>query len=105
MKILVWDLPTRLFHWLFAGAFAIAWLTSDSDSWLKLHVFAGYLMLGLLGFRLVWGFIGGRYARFASFRYGLKEGLTYLFQVLTGSAQRHIGHNPAGSWAVYRRVD
>jgi cytochrome b len=101
MKILVWDIPTRLFHWLFAGAFATAWLTSDSDSWLNVHVFAGYLMLGLLGFRLIWGFAGGRYARFASFRFGLKEGIAYLMQVLAGTARRHIGHNPAGSWAVY----
>lgn len=101
MKILVWDIPTRLFHWLFAGAFATAWLTSDSDSWLNVHVFAGYLMLGLLAFRLVWGFAGGRYARFASFRFSLKDGAAYLMQVLAGTARRHIGHNPAGSWAVY----
>ena len=101
MKILVWDIPTRLFHWLFAGAFALAWLTSDSDSWLNLHVFAGYLMLAMLGFRLVWGFIGGRYARFTSFRYSWKEGLAYVMQALTGSARRHVGHNPAGSWAIY----
>lgn len=101
MKILVWDIPTRLFHWLFAGAFAVAWLTSDSDSWLNVHVFAGYLMLGLLGFRLIWGFIGGRYARFASFHFSLKESVAYLVQVLAGTARRHIGHNPAGSWAVY----
>lgn len=101
MKILVWDIPTRLFHWLFAAAFAVAWLTSDSDSWLNVHVFAGYLMLGLLGFRLIWGLIGGRYARFSSFLYSWKEGLSYLFQVLAGTARRHVGHNPAGSWAVY----
>ena len=62
---------------------------------------SGYLMLGLLGFRLMWGFVGGRYARFSSFRFSLREGLTYLLQVLTGSAKRHLGHNPAGSWAVY----
>jgi len=101
MKILVWDIPTRLFHWLFAGAFAVAWLTSEEDAWLNVHVFVGYLMLGLLGFRLMWGFAGGRYARFASFRFSWKEGIAYLLQVLTGSAKRHIGHNPAGSWAVY----
>ncbi len=101
MKILVWDIPTRLFHWLFAGAFTVAWLTSDSDSWLNVHVFSGYLLLGLLGFRLVWGFIGGRYARFTSFLYHWKEGLSYVLQVLTGTAKRHVGHNPAGSWAIY----
>ena len=75
MKILVWDIPIRIFHWLFAGAFAVAWLTSDSDSWLNVHVFSGYLMLGLLSFRLVWGFIGGRYSRFTSFLYNWKEGV------------------------------
>lgn len=101
MKILVWDLPTRLFHWLFAGGFTVAWLTSEADGWLNVHVFAGYLMLGLLGFRLAWGFIGGRYARFASFLFRPREGFAYLVGVLTGTAKRHVGHNPAGSWAIY----
>ena len=101
MKTLIWDLPTRLFHWLFAAAFAVAWLTSEAESWLNLHVFAGYLMLGLLGFRLIWGFAGGRYARFASFLFSPREGVSYLLQVLKGTARRHLGHNPAGSWAVY----
>lgn len=101
MKILIWDLPTRLFHWLFAASFTVAWLTSEADGWLNVHVFAGYLMLGLLGFRLLWGFAGGRYARFTSFLFSPREGVSYLFQVLTGTARRHLGHNPAGSWAVY----
>lgn len=101
MKILVWDLPTRIFHWLFAGAFAIAWLTSESDRWLDVHAFSGYLMLGLLGFRLIWGFAGSRYARFSSFRFSLKEAGRFLLQVATGRAQRYVGHNPAGSWAIY----
>lgn len=101
MKILVWDLPTRLFHWLLAASFVVAYLSGGEESWLDVHVFSGYLMLGLLGFRLVWGFVGGRYARFSSFRFSLKEGLGYLRQVLAGTALRHLGHNPAGSWAVY----
>ncbi|BCB25158.1 hypothetical protein SKTS_00440 [Sulfurimicrobium lacus] len=101
MKILVWDLPTRLFHWLLAASFAVAYLSAEEANWLAVHVFAGYLMLGLLGFRLVWGFVGGRYARFSSFHFSLREGLGYLKQVFAGTAQRHLGHNPAGSWAVY----
>ncbi|MFN3397702.1 MAG: cytochrome b/b6 domain-containing protein [Sulfurimicrobium sp.] len=101
MKILVWDLPTRLFHWLLAASFAVAYLSAEEANWLAVHVFAGYLMLGLLAFRLVWGFVGGRYARFSSFRFSLKEGFGYLQQVLAGTARRHLGHNPAGSWAVY----
>lgn len=98
---MVWDVPTRLFHWLFAASFAAAWLTSESDEWLSVHTFFGYLMLGLVAFRLIWGLAGGRYARFAAFRYSPAAGLAYLRQVLSGGAARHVGHNPAGSQAVY----
>jgi len=100
-SILVWDLPLRLFHWLFAASFAGAWLTAESDEWLSLHTFLGYLMLGLIGFRLVWGLAGSRYARFSSFLYGPREALAYLRQSITGSAARHLGHNPAGGTAVF----
>jgi cytochrome b len=100
-RILVWDSPTRLFHWLFAASFVVAWLTSDSDRWLSIHVFAGYLMLGLIGFRLIWGLVGGHYARFASFMYGPKAALAYARQLLAGQARRYLAHNPAGSQAVF----
>lgn len=100
-SILVWDLPLRLFHWLFAASFAGAWLTAEADEWLSLHTFLGYLMLGLIGFRLVWGLVGGRYARFSSFRYGPRAALAYLRQAFAGTAARHLGHNPAGSQAVF----
>ena len=101
MQILVWDLPTRLFHWLFVLSFAVAWITGDSDTYRDLHVFMGYLMLGLLGFRLLWGLIGSRYARFSSFRFGPGQAIRYLLDALNRRAPRYIGHNPAGSWAVY----
>jgi cytochrome b len=100
-RILVWDLPTRVFHWTLAACFALAWLTSESDVWLSHHVFLGYVMLGLVGFRVLWGVLGGHYARFAAFRYGPKAGLAYLRDTLQGRAARHIGHNPAGSQAIY----
>lgn len=100
-RILIWDVPTRLFHWLFAISFAVAWLTSESDRWLSVHTFFGYLMLGLIGFRLIWGVAGGHYARFTSFLYSPMTGLAYLRQVLPGSGTRYLGHNPAGSQAVY----
>lgn len=99
--ILIWDLPLRLFHWLFAASFAGAWLTAESDEWLSLHTFLGYLMLGLIAFRLVWGFIGGRHARFADFMHGPRAGLDYLRLALMGRAPRQLGHNPAGSQAIY----
>jgi cytochrome b len=100
-RSLIWDIPTRLFHWLFAISFAVAWVTTASDRWLSIHSFFGYLMLGLIGFRLVWGFAGGHYARFASFLYSPKEGLAYLRELAAKKAQRHVGHNPAGSQAIY----
>lgn len=100
-KKLIWDLPTRLFHWTLALSFAGAWLSSDSDQWRSVHVFLGYLMLGLVGFRVIWGLVGSHYARFASFWFGPRDALVYLRQVLAGKAQRHVGHNPTGSLAIY----
>jgi cytochrome b len=100
-RTLIWDLPTRLFHWALASSFAIAWLTSEGDQWRAIHVFAGYLMLGLVGFRIVWGFAGSHFSRFASFWFGPKEAIDYLKQVAKGHARRHIGHNPTGSLAIY----
>lgn len=98
---LVWDLPTRLFHWLFAASFAGAWLTSESDELLSVHAFLGYLMLGLVGFRLIWGVVGGHYARFASFTYSPRAGFAYAREIWAKRATRYIGHNPAGSQAIY----
>jgi len=100
-RILIWDVPTRLFHWMFAISFAAAWLTSEDDRWRSGPTFFGYLMLGLIGFRVIWGVMGGHYARFASFLYSPIAGLAYLRQTLAGRAARHVGHNPAGSQSVY----
>jgi cytochrome b len=100
-RILVWDLPTRLFHWLLAASFAVAWLTSGADQRLSIHTFFGYLMLGLIGFRLAWGFGGGHYARFTSFAYSPMAGLAYLRDMLGSHARRYIGHNPVASQAIY----
>jgi cytochrome b len=100
-RILVWDLPTRLFHWLLVASFAVAWLASGSDRWLSLHSFAGYVMLGLVGFRMLWGFVGGRYARFASFAYGPAAVAGYLRHLRNRTTPHYLGHNPAGSVAIY----
>ena len=100
-RTLIWDLPTRLFHWTLVGCFVLAWLTSEGDRWNALHVFAGYLMLGLVGFRVLWGFVGSHFSRFASFWFGPRQALDYLKQVASGDAARHVGHNPTGSLAIY----
>lgn len=100
-QVKVWDLPTRLFHWLLAGSFVVAWLTHEHDRYLDVHVFSGYLFSGLLLFRLIWGFTGGYYARFRAFGYHWREARDYLLAAIRGRSQRHLGHNPAGAWAIF----
>jgi len=100
-KILVWDLPTRAFHWLLAASFTGAFLTAESERFRDVHVSFGYTMLGLIAFRVLWGRVGTRYARFASFAFGPRRVLAYLGSILRGGPEHHIGHNPAGSWAIY----
>jgi cytochrome b len=100
-KVLVWDVPTRVFHWLLALSFTGAFLTAESERYRDIHVMLGYTVLGLVAFRLAWGLIGTRYARFWSFAYGPRSVLTYVKSLFTRSPQYHLGHNPAGSWAVH----
>lgn len=99
--VLVWDVPTRVFHWLFVLAFAAAWIVSENDRFLYEHVFAGYVFFGLLIFRFLWGWIGSHYALFRSFAYDWPSVTAYLKGLLNGEADRHIGHNPAGGWAIF----
>ena len=100
-KVLIWDLPTRVFHWLLAASFAGAFLTAESERFRDAHVTLGYTMLGLISFRLLWGVIGTRYARFSAFAFGPRSVVSYLKSLFTRSPQHHPGHNPAGSWAIY----
>ena len=98
--ILVWDAPLRVFHWLLALCFAGAYLTAESDALRLVHVTLGYTMAGLVAFRLVWGLVGPRYARFASFVRGPAAALRYLRSLAGGQPQHHVGHNPAGALAI-----
>ena len=99
-RIRVWDLPTRLFHWLLAASFAGAWLTADSERWINVHTTLGYAFAGLIAFRLVWGLVGPRYARFSSFVRGPGAVKRYLLSLLTLRPEHHVGHNPAGGAMV-----
>ena len=96
----IWDLPTRVFHWLLVSAFILAWLTQGEDRYLDIHVFAGYLILGLFLFRIGWGFFGSHYACFNSFACGWRSVWRYLTMLLTPQRQHFIGHNPIGGWAI-----
>ncbi len=97
-KILVWDLPLRIFHWLLVVAFTVAYLTEDD--WLIVHVWAGYLIIALLLFRIVWGFTGGHYAKFKQFLCSPSTSINYLKQVNALTAKRYLGHNPAGALMI-----
>lgn len=100
-KILIWDFPTRVFHWSLAACFIGAVLTQESERYRLFHVSFGYTMLGLIIFRLLWGVIGSRYARFSSFIFGLQEIKTYIMGLVRNRPIHYLGHNPLGSIAIY----
>ena len=94
----IWDPLVRVFHWTLAAAFLTAYLVEDD--WLGLHVVAGYTVLALVLFRLVWGAIGTRHARFTDFVRSPAVVLAYLKDALAIRARRYLGHNPAGGAMV-----
>lgn len=96
--IKVWDPAIRIFHWSLVLLFVVAYVTGEEES--SLHVYAGYGILGLILFRLVWGVIGTRYARFTQFIVGPQRVKTYLASFLRGKPEHYIGHNPLGGWMV-----
>jgi cytochrome b len=100
-RILVWDIPTRIFHWSLALSFLGAFLTAETERYRDLHIALGYIMLGLIVFRLVWGFVGTHYARFSSFMFKPAEIVAYLRSLLARRPQHFLGHNPAGSVAIF----
>ena len=99
--IRVWDLPTRIFHWSLVASFAIAFLTAESEKLRDIHVIAGYTLAGLMVFRLLWGFVGGGYSRFAEFLPTPRKVTGYLRSLLEGKPQHYVGHNPAGAVAIF----
>jgi cytochrome b len=99
-RILVWDLPTRIFHWTLALSFAGAFLTAESERWRDIHVLLGYTVLGLIAFRLAWGIVGTRYVRFVDLVRCFPHVVRYLAQLLRGHAWHFVGHNPAGVVAI-----
>lgn len=100
-KVLVWDVPTRVFHWSLAASFTGAYLTAESERYRDIHVALGYLMFGLLLFRLVWGFAGTAYARFGSFLFSPAQVVAYVRSLFSPQPQHYVGHNPAGGVAIF----
>ena len=97
--IKVWDISIRIFHWTLVIAFFIAYLSGDKLE--TVHTYAGYYILGLLLYRVIWGLIGTRYARFSSFLFTPTQILAYLKSMFAGKADHYLGHNPAGSVMVF----
>lgn len=94
----VWDPLVRTFHWTLVPAFVIAYLSGEEI--LDLHVLAGYLIGGLVGFRVLWGFVGTRHARFSDFVRSPATVRDYLRSLISGRPQHYLGHNPAGGAMV-----
>ena len=99
-KILVWDWPVRIGHWLMVGGFVLAWLTAESETFRLVHAVSGGVVLAVATFRLPWGFIGSRYARFVDFVRGPTAVKDYAAGLLRLEPEHHVGHNPAGGWAI-----
>ena len=92
--IKVWDPLVRVFHWSLVVAFFTAYFTEDD--FLTLHTYAGYTVLGLILFRILWGLVGSRHARFSDFVTSPRTAWQYLKDTLRFRAKRYLGHNPAG---------
>ena len=97
-QIKIWDLPLRIFHWTLVSCFLIAYITEDD--FMTVHSYAGYTIIALLLFRLIWGFIGSKHARFTDFVCSPATVIAYLKDVMSNKATRYMGHNPAGGAMV-----
>jgi cytochrome b len=97
----VWDIAIRLFHWSLVTAFSVAYISSGDDDLEFIHTYAGYIIGGLLVFRLVWGFVGTKYARFSSFLFSPQTTIQYLKGMLSGKTRHYLGHNPVAAAMVF----
>ena len=97
-EIRVWDPLVRIFHWSLVLVFTIAYLSGDEES--SLHIYSGYVVLGLITFGVLWGLIGTRYARFSNFVYSPGTVIQYLKGLAAKKPTHYMGNNPAGGWMV-----
>ena len=100
-KLFVWDLPVRLFHWLLVISLIAAWYTSDGERGLiEYHLQIGSFILGLIIFRIIWGVVGTKYAKFSQFIPNKKSLIYYLKNVKKEKEYKTVGHNPVGGLMV-----
>jgi cytochrome b len=100
-SVRVWDLPTRIFHWLLVVLVAFSWWSGEQGyDWMPWHFWSGYAILTLLIYRILWGFFGSGTARFSDFIKGPKAGLHHLGALFRPGKTGDVGHNPLGGWMV-----
>lgn len=97
-QIRVWDIAVRVFHWSLVFLFFVAYLSGEEES--LLHVYAGYGVLALVAFRIAWGFVGTKYARFANFVTGPATTRRYLGSLFSPQPRHYVGHNPLAGWMI-----
>lgn len=101
VPVRIWDLPVRAFHWLLAGLFGFLVFSGKvGGNWMEYHVYAGYSVLALVVFRVLWGFAGSTHARFSNFLTGPSRVLAYARRLLSAAPSPSAGHNPIGGWMV-----
>ncbi|MEZ5568319.1 MAG: cytochrome b/b6 domain-containing protein [Halioglobus sp.] len=97
--VYVWDRFVRFFHWSLVLLFITSYLSGEEEHWI--HIYSGYAIIALVTARILWGFIGSRYARFSEFIYSPWKAIGYLRGLVTGQKPpRYLGHNPAGGLMV-----
>jgi cytochrome b len=100
-RVKVWDLPTRLFHWLLVAFVGTSFVTAEiGGNAMQIHELSGFVILSLLFFRVGWGFFGNRPSRFSDFVRGPKAVLSYARGLLRKDSAPHFGHNPLGGWSI-----
>jgi cytochrome b len=101
LGVKVWDLPVRLFHWLLVLLFAFMFFTGKAGSdWMEWHMRAGYAVLALVLFRVLWGLVGSTHARFSNFLARPSTCLGFAKKLLERAPAPYAGHNPLGGWMV-----
>lgn len=101
-RVRIWDLPTRTFHWLLATLVVTSVVTAHlGGNVMAWHFRSGFAIVTLLAFRIVWGFVGGRWSRFGAFLYSPMTSLRYLKGASLPHENHHVGHNPLGAWSVF----
>jgi cytochrome b len=100
-KVLVWDLPTRLFHWLLVILVTTSFIAAKiGGNAMQYHEWSGLTILALLLFRLVWGFVGSRESRFVTFVRGPAEVFRYTVKILHPDLRHYLGHKPLAGWSI-----